>query len=424
MAHHRKPAAIALALGFAALAPLAHGESVTSKLQINGFATAGGSWVTEDFNTRYNADPFLPDSGTEENGNFTDFNVLGIQFTYALDERFDLVGQMVSKGSQNYETNAAWAYIAYKANDQLRVRTGRFAAPFFLFSENRNVGQAYPWARPPVEVYGAVPIDSLDGLDILFRQPLGNWNVDAQLTAGGSRNENSSLKNSTNVGVTLSNNNFSVRAGYSESKLDVVFGKNPFGTGTNQLGYLMNTYGVDLDAHEEDASFADIGAIYDDGNWLVIAEYGERRISRFLSDQDAGYLTVGHYFGQWLPYVMYSKINTVMGDECQADLGPALANASAAAAQAFAVFGPASPEYAQAVGMAQAVGGSTYLLCAGNEQTSYSAGFRYDATKQVSVKLQVDHVRDFHNTPGYFSGVVLTDDDSTDVITFNVNATF
>lgn len=42
----------------------------------------------------------------------------------------------------------------------------------------------------------------------------------------------------------------------------------------------------------------------------------------------------------------------------------------------------------------------------------------------MSLKLEVDHVQDFHNSQGYFTGVVLSDDDSTDVITANVNATF
>jgi hypothetical protein len=424
MTQYRKPAALALAIGLASLASLSHAENVSSKLQINGFATAGGSWVTDDFDTRYYADAFIPGSGIDESGSYTDDNVLGIQLSYALDERFDLVGQLVSKGRNGYDTQADWAYIAYKANDQLRVRAGRFAAPFFLYSENRNVGQAYPWARLPVELYGAVPLDSLDGIDLLFRQPVGSWNFDAQLSAGGTRADYGALKNSANLNFTLSNDNFSVRAGYSASKLDLTLGKNPFGNPTEQLGYLMNSFGVDLDVQEGDASFADIGAVYDDGNWLVAAEFGERRIDRYLSDQEAGYLTVGHYVGKWLPYVMYSKINTIKSDECLADLNPALTNASTAAAQALMAFGPASPQFAAASAAAQAVGGAIFVSCAGNEQTSYSAGFRYDATKQVSVKLQLDHVRDFHNTPGYFSGVVLTDDDDTDVVTFNVNATF
>ena len=161
MALHRKPAALALAVALASLAPLSHAENVSAKLRINGFATAGASWVTDDFNSLYNADTFLPRSGTDENGNFTDANVLGIQLNYALDDQYDLVGQLVSKGIEGYETRADWAYIAYKASDRLRVRAGRFAAPFFLFSDNRNVGQAYAWATLPVELYGAVPLDSI-----------------------------------------------------------------------------------------------------------------------------------------------------------------------------------------------------------------------------------------------------------------------
>lgn len=404
MARYRKPAALALAVALAAPLSIVHAENLSPKLRINGFATASASWVTDDYNSRYHADAFIPGTGIDENGNFTDDNVLGVQLAYVVDDRFDLVGQLVAKGRQNYETNADWAYVAFKANDQLRIRAGRFAAPFFLFSENRNVGQAYPWVRPPVELYGAVPLDSLDGADILFRQPVGDWNLDAQLSLGGSRDDISTLSKAAGLNLAVSNDKLTVRAGYTQGKLDLTLGKNPFGNSTEQLGYLMSQFGVDLDMREGDASFADIGALYDDGNWLVATEFGQLRLDRYLSDLDAGYLTVGHYFGKWLPYVMYSKSNTVQGDECLADLGPAFVNAPA----------PMKPTVAAAI----------YATCAGSEQTSYSAGVRYDATKQVSIKLELDHVQDFHNTPGYFSGVVLTDDDSTDVITVNVNAAF
>lgn len=380
MAHPRKPATLALAVALASLSALAQAESLSSKLQINGFATAGATWVTDDFNTVYLADAFKPGSGIDENGNFTEDNVLGIQLAYALDDKLDLVGQLVSKGHNDYQTNADWAYIAYKANNQLRVRGGRFAAPLFNYSENRNVGQAYPWARLPVEIYAGVPVNNIDGLDAIYRQPLGDWNLDAQFTAGSTNAYYGSLKKSLTGNLTMSNDVFSVRAGYSSSKLSLRLGKDPFGTPLQQLAYLMNSFGVDMDTDEVDASFADVGVIYDDSAWMVIAEYGQLRIDGYLSDRDAAYLTVGHYFGKWLPYVMFAKSNTVNGDECYSDLSPALTNATNAAAFAAGTYGLGSPEYAAAAAAAQAVGGAIYINCQGAEQTTYSAGFRYDMT--------------------------------------------
>lgn len=420
MAQHWKPAALAAAIALAVLPTLAPAEAVSSKLQINGFATAGASWMTDDYDTVYFGDPFDAGPGITEDGNFTDDNVLGVQLAYAVDDRIDLVGQLVAKGREDYQTDVDWSYVAYKMNDNFRFRAGRFAAPFFVHSENRSVGQAYPWARLPVELYGGVPVDSIDGFDVLYRQSLGSLNLDAQLSAGGSHDTNINLKRTVGLNFTLSGEALSLRAGYMGGNLSLSLGKNPFGSRTEQLGYLMSAYGVDLDTKETAASFTDLGATYDDGKWLVMAEFGQLRLERYLSDQDAGYLTVGHYFGKWLPYVMFAKSNTVKGDECQADLAPAQANANAAVLATV----PLSPEYFAAVAAAQAVGGAIFLSCAGAEQTSYSAGVRYDATKQVSVKLEVDHVQDFHNSPGYFQGVVLSDDDTTDVITFNVNAAF
>lgn len=407
----KSPTSLALAVALAAAGSTALAEGIdSSKLKINGFATAGASFATKDFNGIYLGSAFEPTAGVDQDGSYNNDNVLGIQLSYALDDSFDLVGQLVATGRSDYQTAADWAYIAYRYNDRLRLRAGRFAAPYFMYSESLKVGQAYPWARTPSELYAGIPVSSTDGFDALYRQPLGDWNLDFQLTLGGSAEEYAKVKNTHGLNISLSNGSLTLRAGYSASNIDLNLGKNPFGSSTAQLGYLFNTYGVDLDARNGDASFADVGTIYDDGDWFLAAEYGQLRLEGFLPDTDAGYVSVGHYFGKWLPYVMFSKVNTVKADECIAALAPAVTNA-----------------FASSIPNGMTVAGAAYVSCQGTEQTSYTAGFRYDVNRRVSAKLEVDHVTDFHNTPGLFSGLpggVLTDDDATDIITFNVNAAF
>lgn len=397
-----------LAIALASLSSSALAENLTPNLQINGFATAGASTVTKDHGGRYLSSAFAPNDGIDNDGNFSNDNVLGIQLNYQLDERTDLVGQLVSSGRENYETHAEWAYLGYRVNDNLRLRAGRFALPIYMYSENIRVGQAYPWARLPTETYVTF-VPSSNGMDALYRLPLGDWNLDAQAYTGRSAFSNSILsaefKHQLGANLTLGNGSFSVRAGYN----------------TGDVSIELDPSLLLPEIKDVKGSFTDLGMSYDDGRWFAAAEITQARTGGYAPDTDAGFISVGHYFGKWLPYVMFSKSNAVKGDECRSAF-----NATITAT--LTPFGLASyaPAFADAA-------------CRGQEreQTSYSAGFRYDVSKRTSLKLEVDHVTDFHNTPGLFGNLptqpgplgvpvpgTLTDDDSTNVITFNINATF
>jgi hypothetical protein len=47
-------------------------------------------------------------------------------------------------------------------------------------SDFREVGYANTWVRPPIEVYGQEPLDSVDGMDVLYRTVLGPVDLAAQ----------------------------------------------------------------------------------------------------------------------------------------------------------------------------------------------------------------------------------------------------
>jgi hypothetical protein len=478
----RRPTPLALGIVLASLAGLAQAEDITSNLRINGFATAGASWLSEDFRSKYQADARYPSSGIDETASLNHDTVLGLQLTYELNDRFDIVGQLVSTGRANYDTRLEWAYIAYQLNENLRLRAGRFAAPMFMYSESLHVGQSYPWVRLPAELYATTAsFSSVDGLDLLYSQPMGDWKLDAQLTLGGSKVDklNVKVEGWSSLNLALSNGPFTVRGGYSASKVDFDFSKNPYGIAPEQLVYLFDQYGgVDLNMQKADATFADIGISFDDGNWFAAAEFGREEVEGYINDFEAGFVTVGHYFGKWLPYAMFSKINSINSDECLTQMGPAAGNAATTAAQLSASIpalqasaATAASTAAQATATAanqfangdfagyavsiqtaatqsalasslqsqvvlagaQAMAitntiipnliGATAVTCAGVEQTSYTAGFRYDATKNVSVKFAVDHVRDFNGTIGLFAAPPPADE-STEVFTLNVNAAF
>lgn len=473
-----RPTRLALAIAVATLATAAQAENLTPNLQLNGFATAGGTWVSEDFGGRINGNVFT-DKGVTENPNFQIDNVFGLQLTYALDDKFDLVGQLVSEGKNDYRTQAEWAYIAYRMNDNVRVRVGRLTAPFYMYSESLNVGHAYPWVRLPVELYAGLYVKSMDGMDLQFRTALGDtWNMESQLYAGEAYGPFGKVRNAGGLNLNFSNDSLTLHAGYGAGKIDFNVGANMGGSTIEQVEYLLEQFNYSLNSKDVDVSFADLGATYDDGDWYAFAEYGQLRMDGWGTDWDAGIFTVGHYFGKWLPFVSAADSNPVKTEECFAELGIAQTNANNAltyytneyntAAAAAATYATAAATYNIQAGVELATNGPTptYMgliglatqqdalatqatveaglnqvaigqvsaalplvnsvgntLCPGKEQTTYSVGFRYDATKNVSVKAQIDHIRDFNNTPG-FTTATTRQPDQLDMFSFNINAAF
>ncbi|MCD6060947.1 MAG: hypothetical protein K0S16_1258 [Moraxellaceae bacterium] len=468
----KRLAPLALAIAMAGIAAPSLADEILPNLKVNGFATVGGSWVTNDFGGRYLMDARYPDSGIDEDGSLSHDSVLGIQLSYELSDKFDLVGQLVSSGRENFDTKLEWGYLAFQASENLRLRAGRFALPMFMYSESLRVGQSYPWARPPAELYAqSAAFSSLDGLDLLYRQPLGTWTLDTQLSVGGAEvaKLNGKLKDNASLNLTLSNGSLSLHGGYSRGKVDLSYDQNANGLPPEQLAYLFGLFNTDIGLQNGVATFADVGVTYDDGNWFAAVEYGEQTVDGMIPDYQAGHVTLGHYFGKWLPYAMAGKINSINSDECYAQLGQGVANgnallgeiaghtaaisaavaaqatANAAADAALAANNMAA--YSTQLGLAAmqtaiinqetnalvlksqlapavpALSAAMNVACAGQEQTSYSLGFRYDATRNVSVKFEIDHLTDFGNSTGHFN-TPPGSNESTQVITFNINAAF
>lgn len=367
----------------------AHAENITPNLKFNGFATASAGMLTDDQGGEYLQD-LNGHAGLTENPSFGLESLIGLQFDYQVNEQINVVAQLVAQGRNNYQAEAEWAYIGYQIDDNWRVRAGRFALPTFMYSETIHVGQSYPWVRLPSEAYFGVPVTNFDGADLLYRHALGSWNLNAQLLMGGSNAERFRTENARGFNVSLSNENLTIRAGVVDSELTFpVECAVSLPSGTPGITLPGTLTPCPLDVKEEQTVFSNLGAVYDDGQWFAAAEVSQLTIHGWLNDWNAGYASVGHYFGKWLPFVLWSKINTINGDECTNG----------------------------------AVAGFCSLSTNYQEQTTYAVGARYALRSNVSVKGQYDYVHDFHGTTGFLSGGPTPPDDFG-VFTISLTAAF
>lgn len=379
---------LGLAAMLAGISSAALAENITPNLKFNGFATASASMLTDDQGGEYLQD-INGHPGLTEDPSFGLESLIGLQFDYQVNDQINVVTQLVAQGRNNYKAEAEWAYIGYQIDDNWRVRAGRFALPTFMYSETIHVGQSYPWVRLPSEPYFGVPVTNFDGADLLYRHALGSWNLNAQLLMGGSNADRFRTENARGLNFSLSNENLTIRAGIIDSEL--TFPVECSAPVTIAPGVVVNgnITPCPLDVKEEQTLFSNLGAVYDDGVWFAAAEASQLKIHGWLNDWNAGYASVGHYYGKWLPYLLWSKINTFNGDECTNG----------------------------------AVAGFCSLATNYQEQTTYAVGARYALRSNVSVKGQYDYVHDFHGTTGFLSNGPIPPD-AFGVFTVSLNAAF
>src|SRR5690606_193731 len=93
--------------------------------------------------------------------------------------------------------------------------------------------------------------------------------------------------------------------------------RNSFGLSATWTDYVWTLRGVvargDLtlgglqglpSVEDESAKYAGVGISYDDGKWQIISEATRTEVGGYYTDTDAAYLSVGHRFGEFTPYVM------------------------------------------------------------------------------------------------------------------------
>lgn len=359
---------LCLLMGGLLLSPAVLAEDLTPQLKLNGFATAGATWLDNN-----NGGAYLENSygraGITENVNTSYDTVAGLQFDYQVNDKTDLVTQLVASGAEDFKISTTWAYIRYELDNNWSFRAGRIGFAGFMYSDTINVGHSYPWVRPPAEVYASTPLNSLQGVGANYRTNFGDWTFNGELWggAGASTGNVFRLDNARMAVASLSTSDLLLRLSYTAATLDSHFNL-PLNANSNvnaQLNY-------SIDFHDIEASFSDFGFLYDNSAWLLGGEVALQKTETWPADFLGGYLTAGHYFGKVLPYLTWGKVDTLNSDNkvVGAKLMPASMGTNALPA------GYPIPLYHV----------SMY------EQETYSAGLRWDVRSGLSLKAQVDHI--------------------------------
>ena len=296
------PSLLALAIASPAMA---------SDLNINGFLSVGASMLDKD-------DASI--AGADNQGGFKNDTILGLQISKQVNDKTTVTGQLVSRGSDDYSTEAAWAFVTYAANDDLDLRMGRLRVPAFYYSDFLEVGYTYNSIRPAEEVY-RIPFSSIDGVDLAQRFSSGDIDGTVQIYYGRYQGDfesngtvyDADFRNVTGISVSANMGNFGSRLSYNQGELNL---GSPAPAGTD-LAVVQGTANFlasgDLNAAKDfnisgqTSSFIEAALTYDDGTYSVLAEWTafDHETSVLLDDQ-AWMVSAAMRMGEFTPHVRYS----------------------------------------------------------------------------------------------------------------------
>jgi hypothetical protein len=357
---------------------VAEPDASPPRLSFHGFGTLGLVYSSEE-RADFVANPLRPDgAGFTRTLSHEPDSRLGLQVSAALAPKLSAVVQVVveQQHDDDVEPTIEWANLKYSFTDDFSLRIGRTALPTFAVADYRKVGYANPWVRPPVELYGLVPIFQSDGIDASYRHRFHGWTHTLQAVFGFTDVDLpgdlvTETRDMAGLYSTLERGSLSLHAAVSTGT---------FSLPLPELFDAFRAFGPEgraiadrFEMDERHFEFATLGVSYDPGPHFIKAEVG-RFFSRSLAvGRTAGYLSAGRQLGAFTPYVTYSEARA---DDALSTPGLTLTNLPPELVPVAAALNAALND-----ALAQTV-----------VQRSVSAGVRWDYRGNAALKLQVDRI--------------------------------
>jgi len=374
-------------------------DTTASHLQLSGFGTVGLSHAHSNRDWLFARE--LTQVGASGNTSARVDSRLGLQMNWAPAERWETVLQLVLRQrAKNAGVDEAveWAFVGYQISPDLQLRLGRTSPDIFLQADVRNVGYALPWARPNIEFYGWMPINSLDGADLsyIWRTEHADWTAKVQLGNGMNTiqalraDDSLRIHNRNTTVFTLSREAgpWLIKASYARADIHVRPNANlrQLQQRLQQIAALpVPTVAEQAQTLSDDlypqglTQYASLGLQYQSGIWFGSAEASHVDMATGLSGGWRGYASVGRRW-QRLSAFLIAGLSRANREPLTAPLSwaPALAP----------IIGPQAAAAATGLGVAATEAANSARF----EQSSLGLGLRYDFAPRTALKLQVDQV--------------------------------
>ena len=388
-------AVAALAAGF----PSAAGaeELAPPLFSFSGYGTLGVVHSSDD-KSDYLVDAFKPTGpGFTRSWSPDVDSRIGAQVTANFTPRLSAVVQVISqqRSDNSYAPSVEWANVKYEVTPDLSVRAGRVVLPVFMVTDSRKIGYANPWVRPPVEVYGLVPVTNSDGVDASYRVSVGESIQTIQLTMGRS-DPRFARAPGGGAGKARVRDIFAFadtfEYGYATARVSFGRGKltipefTPLFDAFRQFGPPGIAIADQYAPERSLTTFIGLGASYDPGRWFVTGEWAKVDTRSVVGASHAWYVSGGYRIGKFTPYATYARVSA---DGNASDPGLPVASLP--------------PQVAETAAILNATLNS--LLGGVAVQKTASVGVRWDFMKNAALNLQFDHVSRGAGSAGTFGNL-------------------
>lgn len=390
MRDHRSLAVLAVFSAITLITtPATAQERSTPRLSLDAFGTVGLAYSSED-EADFGWNPFQPEGpGHTESISHGLDSRLGGQATFDVTSKLTTIVQVILERNHegDYAPRLEWANVGYALTPALTVRAGRLVIPAFMTSDHRKVGFANPWVRPPVELYGTVPVYTLDGVDAHYRMHTGDWTTTLGAHFGRSHSKlpdesDVELENAWNVNATFQRAGFTGRVAVASGEM-YIEAFEPLFDGFRAFGPEGAAIADQFEVEGSRMQFASAGAGYDPGRWFAMAEIAWTNQNSVLGERLAGQMTGGYRWGSFTPYAAYSRVERLSESS-----HPGLSLARV------------PPEQVETAATLNAT--LNGILRSMPVQQNLAVGGRWDFMPGMSLKLQVDFIDVLEDSSGTF----------------------
>ncbi len=336
--------------------------------------------------------------------------VLAAQLDLRLTHKISVTTQVTSKGYRGngdteYKPQFEWAYLTYQMNTAWKFRVGKMAVPYYMISDFIDVGMAYPWVRPPIDVYPyfVLPIATHEGIEFLYNKKFVAFNFVLQGIYG--EFENSIMADTLTYrmkgdpvkgfNVSFSNDIYTLRYSYLDLRLSF---KSPqfnqlldayYGLGERYPEF--NDIADAFDTGKESNKFQSVGVSADYDTWLMSAEIVEDRTKNNLSaDLQGYYISVAYQFERFTPYLVLGGSTSENGRQL-----PDLIRASDSL--------PITGIDKLIVNTVNELG--LYAAITSAHERTQTFGVRYDISDTAVIKFEVERFDFYHGDNGGFKTI-------------------
>jgi hypothetical protein len=291
-------------------------ETETPMVSFRGFGTLGVVHSSEDRADFTGA--IFKARGAGFNGSWsTDVDsLIGAQLTAAPMPKLSAVLQVISEQdyANSWRPHVEWANLKYDVTPEWSIRVGRTLLPILMVADTAKVGFAFPWARPPIELYGLDPVTSSDGIDVSWRTTLDGGTNTLQATAGRWDSKYPSpngISTSQTRGLvslvdTYERGYLTLRVQYGRARISVPE-LVPLFEGFRQFGPEGAAIASRYNATDMLVQFSGVGASYDPGKWFAMGEWNQFLGQSFLGRKSGWYVSGGVRLGKFTPYATFAR---------------------------------------------------------------------------------------------------------------------